>query len=250
MKVFEILKSAAVKRGGAYLVLIDPDTRKGTELQDFVEEVCTQGADAILVGGSLILDAGFQSTIDLVRKHSSLPVIIFPGSVQQLSPQADAVLYLSLISGRNPYYLFGEHVIAAPVIRKLGIEPISTGYMLFESGRTTTAEFMSNTRPLPVSKPEIAMAHALAAQYMGMQTVYLEAGSGADRSIPSSLVQAVCGYIDIPVIVGGGIRTPDDARSKIEAGATFIVTGNIYDNSDNIKLLSEFARAVHIKESS
>lgn len=250
MKVFEILKSAAVKRGGVYLVLIDPDTRKGTELQDFVEEVCTQGADAILVGGSLILDAGFQNTIDLVRKHSSLPVIIFPGSVQQLSPQADAVLYLSLISGRNPYYLFGEHVIAAPVIRKLGIEPISTGYMLFESGRTTTAEFMSNTRPLPVSKPEIAMAHALAAQYMGMQTVYLEAGSGADRSIPSSLVQAVCGYIDIPVIVGGGIRTPDDARSKIEAGATFIVTGNIYDNSDNIKLLSEFARAVHIKESS
>lgn len=250
MKVFENLKATAAKRGGAYFVLIDPDTRKGTDLQDFVREVCDQGADAILVGGSLILDAGFQSAIEQVREQSSLPVIIFPGSVQQLSPRADAVLYLSLISGRNPYYLFGEHIIAAPMIRKLGIEPISTGYMLFESGRTTTAEFMSNTRPLPVGKPEIAMAHALAAQYMGMQTVYLEAGSGADRSVPADLVQAISHYIDIPVIVGGGIRTPDDARSKIEAGASFIVTGNIYDSSDNIKRISEFARAVHSKENS
>jgi len=250
MKVFKHLTAVAEKKGGAYFVLIDPDTRKDAELKDFVKEICAQGADAILVGGSLILDAGFQKTIELVRENSTLPVIIFPGSVQQLSPKADAVLYLSLISGRNPYYLFGEHVIAAPTIRKLGIEPISTGYMLFESGRTTTAEFMSNTRPLPVGKPDIAVAHALAAQYMGMQTVYLEAGSGADRAIPNEIVKAVSGYIDIPVIVGGGIRMPEEARLKSEAGATFVVTGNIYDNSDNIKLINEFARAVHIKEKS
>jgi len=248
MKIFNSLLEKVNQKGAAYLVLIDPDTRTGDELVDFVKVIFDRGVDAILVGGSLILDAGFQSAIDLVRKNSTLPVIIFPGSLQQLSLRADAILYLSLISGRNPNYLFGDHVIAAPMIRKLGIEPISTGYMLFESGRTTTAEFMSNTRPLPVRKPEIAMAHALAAQYMGMQTVYMEAGSGADHSIPADLVKAVSSYIDIPVIVGGGIRTPEDARSKIEAGAKFLVTGNVFDDPKNIGLIDEFVRAVHIKE--
>ncbi len=250
MKIFENLKSIADKKGGAYFVLIDPDTRKGSELKDFIQEISCQGADAILVGGSLIIDMDFQNSMKIVKENSKLPIIIFPGSVQQLSYDADAILYLSLISGRNPNYLFGEHVIAAPFIKKMGIEPISTGYMLFESGSTTTAEFMSNTKPLPVNKPEIAMAHALAAQYMGFSTVYMEAGSGALRSIPNQVVKAVSSYIDIPVIVGGGIRTPEEARLKSEAGATFIVTGNIYDNSENIKLINEFARAVHIKENS
>jgi len=250
MKVFEKLKSVADQKGGAYLILIDPDTRKGAELKDFVLEVSSQGADAILVGGSLIIDMDFQNSMKIVKENSKLPIIIFPGSVQQLSYDADAILYLSLISGRNPNYLFGEHVIAAPFIKKMGIEPISTGYMLFESGSTTTAEFMSNTKPLPINKPEIAMAHALAAQYFGMSVIYMEAGSGAKHAIPSSVVKAVSSYIDIPVIVGGGIRTPEEARERSEAGATFIVTGNIYDNSENIKLISEFARAVHIKEKS
>lgn len=248
MKVFDNLQSVAQKKGGAYFVLIDPDTRKSAELKDFVREICAQGADAILVGGSLILGADFQNSLEIVRENSNLPIIIFPGSLQQLSFDADAILYLSVISGRNPNLLFGDHVIAAPTIKKLNIEPISTGYMLFESGQTTTAEFMSNTKPLPVNKPEIAMAHALAAQYMGMSTVYMEAGSGAQRSIPNQVVKAVSSYIDIPVIVGGGIRTPEEARLKSEAGATFVVTGNIYDDSENIKLINEFARAVHIKE--
>jgi len=248
MKVLDHLTSVAQKKGGAYLVLIDPDTRKGAELTDFVQEICTQGADAILVGGSLIMGADFQNALEIVKKNSTLPIIIFPGSLQQIAFEADAILYLSVISGRNPNLLFGDHVIAAPTIKKMNIEPISTGYMLFESGQTTTAEFMSNTKPLPVNKPEIAMAHALAAQYMGMKTVYLEAGSGAQRSIPNQVVKAVADFIDIPVIVGGGIRTPEEARLKSEAGATFIVTGNIFDDSANIKIINEFARAVHIKE--
>jgi phosphoglycerol geranylgeranyltransferase len=250
MKIFNNLCAVAQKRGGAYFILIDPDTRRDAELKDFVREICQQGADAILVGGSLIIDTDFQNSIKIVRENSTLPIIIFPGSVQQLSYNADAILYLSLISGRNPNYLFGDHVVAAPFIKKIGIEPISTGYMLFESGSTTTAEFMSNTKPLPINKPEIAMAHALAAQYFGMSVIYMEAGSGAKHSIPSPIVKAVAGYVDIPVIVGGGIRTPEEAHSKVKAGATFIVTGNIYDNSDNIKLISEFARAIHIKENS
>lgn len=238
------------KKGGGYLVLVDPDTRNNQDLKEFVREICGRGVDAILIGGSLIINADFQESIRIVKENSTVPIIIFPGSVQQLSFKADAILYISLISGRNPNYLFGDHVIVAPYIKKMGIEPISTGYMLFESGRTTTAEFMSNTRPLPVNKPEIAMAHALAAQYMGMSTIYMEAGSGADRSIPSQIVKAVSHYVDIPVITGGGIRTPEDARSKIEAGASFVVTGNVLDDSDNLSLINEFARAIHIKENS
>ncbi|HCL00213.1 MAG TPA: geranylgeranylglyceryl/heptaprenylglyceryl phosphate synthase [Candidatus Marinimicrobia bacterium] len=250
MKIFNKLKEIVRKKGGGYLVLIDPDTRNNQELKEFVREICDRGVDAILIGGSLIIDGDFQESIRVVKENSSVPIIIFPGSVQQLSFKADAILYISLISGRNPNYLFGDHVIAAPYIKKMGVEPISTGYMLFESGRTTTAEFMSNTRPLPVNKPEIAMAHALAAQYMGMSTIYMEAGSGADRSIPSEIVKAVSHYVDIPVITGGGIRTPEDAHSKIEAGASFVVTGNVLDDSDNLSLINEFARAIHIKENS
>ncbi len=248
MKVFNNLIEIARKKGGGYFILIDPDTRNEQDLKEFVREICDRGVDAILIGGSLIIDGDFQKSVQIVKENSTVPIIIFPGSVQQLSFQADAVLYISLISGRNPNYLFGDHVVAAPYIKKLGIEPISTGYMLFESGRTTTAEFMSNTKPLPVNKPEIAMAHALAAQYMGMSTIYLEAGSGADHSIPDQVVKAVSSYVDIPVITGGGIRTPEDARSKIEAGATFIVTGNVLDDSRNLKLINDFSRAIHIKE--
>lgn len=248
MGVFKQLLEKARLKGGGYFVLIDPDTRPAGELKAFVNEMCSYGVDAILVGGSLILGAGFHETLEIVKDESNVPVIIFPGSVAQVSDRADAILYISLISGRNPNALFGEHVIAAPIIRKLGIEPISTGYMLFESGRTTTAEFMSNTRPLPINKPEIAMAHALAAQYLGMSTVYLEAGSGAERPVPNQIVKAVSGYVDIPVIVGGGIRAPEEARAKVEAGATFIVTGNVYDDNVNFALAKEFVRAIHTKE--
>lgn len=248
MKIFNQLLESAKQNGGGYFVLVDPDTRKGSDLRQFVREICDSGVDAILVGGSLIIDSDFNASVDIVKENSTVPVILFPGSVGQIYSKVDAILYISLISGRNPSYLFGDHVIAAPMIRKLGMEPISTGYMLFESGRTTTAEFMSNTRPLPVNKPEIAMAHALAAQYMGMSTVYLEAGSGADHSVPDAVVKAVSHYIDIPVITGGGIRTPEEARSKVEAGSTFIVTGNVFDDSDNLKLIREFVRAIHIKK--
>ncbi len=248
MKVFKKLTRIAEEKGGGYFVLIDPDTRKNDELKEFIKEICNRGVDAILVGGSLIIDGDFQSSLNLVKEASTVPIIIFPGSLQQLSANADAILYISLISGRNPNYLFGDHVIAAPFIRKMGIEPISTGYILFESGGTTTAEFISNTKPLPINKPEIAMAHALAAQYMGMNTVYLEAGSGADHSIPTKIVKAVSSYVDIPVITGGGIKTPDDARSKVEAGTTFVVTGNVLDDPENFELIDEFIRAIHFKE--
>lgn len=248
MGVFEQLLNQARQKGGGFWVLIDPDARQNHQLADFVKMICQQHVDAILVGGSLVLGAHFQEALQTVRANSTVPVILFPGSVAQVSSKADAVLFISLISGRNPAFLFGEHVIAAPIIRELGIEPISTGYMLFESGRTTTAEFMSNTRPLPINKPEIAMAHALAAQYLGMSTVYLEAGSGADRPVPNEIVRAVSQYVTIPLIVGGGIRTPEEARAKVESGATFVVTGNVLEDDSQLGMVAEFARAIHYRE--
>jgi phosphoglycerol geranylgeranyltransferase len=249
MTIFKQLTDISKKRGTGYIVLIDPDTRDTQSLINFVKKCNKADIDAFFIGGSLLVNGEFQQCINIVKKYSEVPVIIFPGSVQQLSPQADAILFLSIISGRNPQYLFGDHVIAAPAIYKQKIEPISTGYMLFDSGRTTTAEFISNTKPLPPHKPEIAMAHALAAQYLGMSTVYLEAGSGADNPVPDEVIKAVTSYVHIPVIVGGGIRTPEVAAQKAKAGASFIVTGNVLNKFDDPDIIKKFSKAIHWKES-
>ena len=249
MNTFKRLHQILKKRGAGYIVLIDPDTRDKNSLTDFVYQLNEADVDGIFIGGSLIMDGEFHDCIDLVKKHSDIPVIIFPGSVQQLSSKADAILFLSIISGRNPQYLFGDHVIAAPSIYKQKIETISTGYMLFDSGRATTAEFVSNTKPLPSHKPEIAVAHALAAQYFGMSTIYLEAGSGADCPVPTSVVKAVSSYVELPIIVGGGITSPEVALEKVKAGASFIVTGNVLEKTDDPDIIKKFSKTIHWKES-
>ncbi|MBO8131480.1 MAG: geranylgeranylglyceryl/heptaprenylglyceryl phosphate synthase [Candidatus Marinimicrobia bacterium] len=247
MDVYNYLLKVKERKGAGYLILVDPDTRKDSDLEKFVKLINESDVDAVLVGGSLLFDSDFQECARIVKSASNIPVIIFPGSVKQISGYADAILFISLISGRNPYYLFGEHVIAAPVIKRLGIEAISTGYMLIESGRMTTAEYMSNTKPLPSDKPEIAAAHALAAQYMGMKMIYLEAGSGAENSVPNEMVEIVSRYVEIPVIVGGGIRDPETAKEKVESGASFVVTGNVLNDNSNLSLIKEFADAIHVK---
>jgi len=244
--IYDDLLQIVASRGAGYFVLIDPDAKEPDELKAFTKKISSSGADAILVGGSLLIHAQYDEKIRLIKTHASIPVILFPGSLKQVSRHADALLFLSLISGRNPNYLINDQVLAAPMVRKLGLEPISTGYMLMESGRTTTAQFMSNTQPIPVDKPDIAVAHALAAQYMGMKTVYLEAGSGATHPVPTEVINGVHSYADIKIIVGGGIRKPEEARERVEAGASFIVTGNVLEKDDNEHLISEFADAVHI----
>ena len=173
-------------------------------------------------------------------------MISFPGGASQVVPTADAILFLSLISGRNPELLIGEHVKAAPLIREYGVEAIPTGYMLIQSGTLTSVEFMSNTQPIPRNKVDIAIAHALAAEYLGMKLIYLETGSGAGASVPDEMVQAVVNYVSTPVIVGGGIRDPEEARAKVAAGASFVVTGSVVE--DDHQRLREFSQAVHTKE--
>jgi len=243
--IFEKLLSIKQKRGAGYWVLLDPDKQNPEKTVERATQCAESGADALLIGGSLLFSIEFDQLVAKVKEQVPIPVLIFPGSLRQISSFADALLFLVLISGRNPNNLIGEQVLAAPIVKKLGIEPISTGYMLIESGRATAAEFMSNTRPIPRHKPEIAVAHALAAEYIGMKLAYLEGGSGADQPVPNEMIYAVAQHASIPLIVGGGIRTPEVAAQKVAAGASFIVTGNILEKNDDPGLVRDFAAAIH-----
>lgn len=247
MTIYQSLLSASQSKGAAHLVLIDPDKITLEKLPAFIQQATSAGVDAFLIGGSLIVDDSFERCIVTIKQNTNLPAVIFPGGVMQISAKADAILFLSLISGRNAEHLIGDQVLAAPIIKKIGLEAISTAYMLVESGKTTSAEFMSNTRPLPRHKPDIAVAHALAAEILGFKMLYLEAGSGAEQSVPDEMVAAVAKHCSVPLIVGGGIRTPDEARKKVLAGANFIVTGTVFENNGKASLLKEFADAIHHK---
>ncbi|MGB7569740.1 MAG: geranylgeranylglyceryl/heptaprenylglyceryl phosphate synthase [Chitinivibrionales bacterium] len=247
-KVFTAIQKRAASGRPAYWVLLDPDDFLPKQAADIACQAQSAGADALLVGGSLLHTDHFDDFVQSIKNKTSLPVILFPGDSTQLSRHADAILFLSLISGRNPVNLIGEHVKAAPLIREYGIEPISTAYMLVESGSVTSVEFMSNTRPLPRNKPMIAAAHALAAQYMGMSMVYLEAGSGAPQPVPDDMIKLVRSYVDIPVIVGGGIRDAKTASAKLRAGADIIVTGNLLRRKNGLSVMREIARVIKGKK--
>jgi len=249
MKIYNHLLNTVQTKGAAYLVLLDPDKLSSSKFVPFLNTCEDSGVDAFLVGGSLMTSGNFDSFIRKVKMETSLPAIIFPGSIDQISAEADAILFLSVISGRNAEHLIGKHVIAAPIIKNSGIEPISTGYIIVESGVTTTAVYMSGSMPVPRHKPEIAAATALAAEYLGMKFIYLEAGSGADLPVPDEMVKAVSNVCKIPIIVGGGLRSPSDARNKVENGASLIVTGNFFENENNWGLVKDFASAVHFKNS-
>ena len=236
---------AKAKKGRkSYWVLLDPDDFSPFKGAAIAKQAQAAGVDALLIGGSLIHTHLFDAFVAAVKKAVRIPVILFPGDATQLSRHADAVLFLSLISGRNPVNLISEQVKAAPVIREMGIEPISTAYMLVESGTITSVEFMSNTRPLPANKPKIAAAHALAAQYMGMKMVYLEAGSGAQHPVPDEMISLVKSHITIPLIVGGGIRDADTALKKLANGADIIVTGNLLRAKGGLDIMKEIAAAI------
>lgn len=239
--------AARATRGAGYLVLVDPDRWSEAEVEPFIQKINASGADGIMVGSSLILGEGAQRKVKRIRETADLPVILFPGNVNQLTPHVDAVFFLSVVSGRNPQFLIGDQVQAAPVVRELGIEPIATAYMLVESGRVTTAEFISGSKPIPRDKAEIAVAHALAAEYLGFKFIYLEAGSGAEQSVTPQMVRAVTTYTKVPVIVGGGIHAPEVASELVEAGAAFIVTGNVLEKDENSHLMEAFAAAIHTK---
>ena len=248
MNVYQYLLDTIKHKGAAFLVLLDPDKQPPEEAADVAQKAIVAGADALLVGGSFLYTDRFQQTLEVIKASASCPVILFPGvsgPTAQIFPQADAILLLSLVSGRNPEYLIGEHVRSALWIDRCGLETIPTAYMLVESGATTSAEFFSGTRPIPRDKAEIAVIHALAAQQLGMKLVYLEAGSGAPSPVPDAMIAAVSTRVSIPVVVGGGIRDPDTARQKVKAGAQVIVVGTAIEQRPEPELLRELAAAIH-----
>jgi phosphoglycerol geranylgeranyltransferase len=233
------------EKGAGYLVLIDPDKQDVSAAAAFAELASKAGVDAFLVGSSILISDHLDAVIKGIKQVSDLPVIISPGGANHISRYADAILFLSLISGRNPEFLIGEHVKAAPIIKKYNIEAISTGYMLIDGGIYTSVQFMSATFPIPRDKLDIAVAHAMAAELLGMKTVYLECGSGAKLSVPEEMISGVKASTNIPIIVGGGITKPESAAAKVKAGADFIITGNALEKVDGASLVYEFAEAIH-----
>lgn len=243
--VFEKLLKARAKRGGAFLLLIDPDRLPESQIPHLIETAQETEVDALLVGTSFMLYSNFHQIVRQIKQFAAIPVVIFPGSHSQISPDADAVLFMSLLSGRNPQYLIEEQVKGAPLIKEFALEVIPTGYLLVESGNATSVQYISNTQPLPRDKGDIACAHALAAQYLGMQLLYLDAGSGAEHSVPEEMITAVTQYSSLPLQVGGGLRAPEDIERKISAGASFVVVGNQFEDKIDISMLREFVQAAH-----
>ena len=227
----------------SFAVLIDPDKVNDANMEQLIELATDAKVDYFLVGGSLVISNYLDEAVQLIKLRCKIPVILFPGSPSQVSKYADALLYLSLISGRNPELLIGQHVVSAPVVKQSGLEIMPTGYMVIDGGAPTTVSYISNAAPLPCDKNEIAMCTAMAGEMLGMKLIYMDAGSGARRAISESMIQKVAGCIDVPLIVGGGITTAEKAYLNCKAGADVIVVGNAIEKDSS--LIKEIANAVH-----
>ena len=207
-----------------FALLIDPEKLNAEQVEKTATAASRAGVDVILVGGSLVSHP-IDDTLAIIKRVCQLPVLLFPGNLLQLSTRADGILLLSLISGRNPEYLIGNHVLASQYLKRSGLEIIPTGYILVDGHTLTSVEYMSNTRPIPSEKPGIVVATALAGEQLGLKLIYLEAGSGASERIRENTITGVRENITIPLIIGGGIRTPDDIRLLYRAGADGVVVG-------------------------
>ena len=229
-------KSITTKKG--FAILVDPDRQTDHQLDLLIHSFKKCPPDVILVGGSLVFQP-VDHTVAYLKDHTEIPVYLFPGDATQLSDKADGIFFLSLISGRNPEYLIGNHVVAAPHLKRSGIDVIPTGYMLIENGHSTSVEYISNTKPIPFGKTDLAVATALAGELLGMKMIYLEAGSGAAKTVGIEMISAIRKAVSLPIVVGGGIRTVEDAQNVYRAGADMIVIGTQLEEFPD--QISEFA---------
>ncbi len=227
----------------SFAVLIDPDKVNASSVMELVQLSVAAKVDYFLVGGSLVISNQLDEVVQQIKAACDIPVLLFPGSPNQISKYADALLYLSLISGRNPELLIGQHVISAPFVKQSGLEIISTGYMVVDGGAPTTVSYISNASPLPSDKNEIAMCTAMAGEMLGMKVIYMDAGSGANRPITENMIRAVAQQISVPLIVGGGITNPEKAYLNCKAGADVIVIGNAIEK--DVSLIKEMSDAIH-----
>lgn len=234
----------ARKRDGrpAFAVLVDPDKMPADGAPHLAARCAAAGVDYLLVGGSLVVTSHLEAFIQRFKGESDIPVFLFPGSPAQVTPAADALLYLSLISGRNPELLIGQHVVSAPAVRASGLEVLATGYMVVDGGVPTTVSYMSGSAPIPASKPDIALCTAWAGELLGQHLLYLDAGSGARHPVSAEMIRTVAHNTTRPLFVGGGIRTPEAAIAAARAGATVVVVGNALES--NPEAMAGLAAAV------
>lgn len=241
--IYKTIVEAKKKGEKLFAVLIDPDKTADDSLDKLLELAMSASTDLFLVGGSLLVHNRLDACIRRIKETCNIPVALFPGSSLQLSDRADGILLLSLISGRNPELLIGQHVIAAPFLKQSGLEIIPTAYILIDGGVPTSVSYMSNTTPIPANKEDIALCTAVAGEMLGLKLTYLDAGSGARIPVSERMIHAVSSAIGTPLIVGGGIRTPEKAYADARAGADVIVVGNALESTP--ALLLEVAAAVH-----
>ena len=242
-RIYKSFQNAKEHRLKQLAVLIDPDKMRLNNVARVLDLAVRADVDYFFVGGSLVVNDMMDYCLDAIREIGTIPTILFPGSPQQINPKADAILLLSLISGRNADFLIGQHVIAAPMLRQSKLEIMSTGYMLIDSGAPTTASYISGTFPIPSNKVEIAICTALAGEMLGLKTIFMDGGSGAKNPVPESMIAAVSQNINIPLIVGGGMRTPEQAAANARAGADIVVVGNVLEKDP--KLVLDISQAVH-----
>jgi phosphoglycerol geranylgeranyltransferase len=244
MSILKTLQQKHKERKKSIAVLVDPDKAedpgKLSHLINLASENCV---DFFFVGGSLVTSANLSEVVKHIKENVSIPVVLFPGNAIQVDASADAILFLSLISGRNPELLIGQHVVAAPILKNTKLEVISTGYMLINSGKITSVAYISNTTPIPDDKYSLAASTAMAGEMLGLQTIYVDAGSGAEKEISQRMIAAVRKSISVPLIVGGGIDSAPKAIAALEAGADMIVVGNALEKDPN--LLTEVSERIY-----
>jgi putative glycerol-1-phosphate prenyltransferase len=226
-----------------FVVLIDPDKIRLGKINAVLDLAVEAGVDYFFIGGSLVVNDMLDYVLKSMKEKCHIPMILFPGNSFQLSYKADALLFLSLISGRNADLLIGKHVITAPFLKVSPLEIIPTGYMLIDGGIMTSVQYMSNTNPIPANKDDIALCTALAGEMLGLKQIYMDAGSGAKNPVSESMINTVSGAINIPLIVGGGISTPEKASANAVAGADIIVVGNAIEKDP--QLIKAMAEAIH-----
>ncbi len=223
----------SILKGEKIAILLDPGKEIHADVDGIIRHSTNAGVAMFLVGGSLV-STSVSNFVEGVKAKTNLPVVLFPGNAMQFAPNADAILFLSLISGRNPDFLIGNHVAVAPMVKLSGIEVIPTGYILIDGGAPTSVQYMSQTMPIPASKPEIAVATAIAGELLGLKAIYLEAGSGAQNPVPAEVVERVCSAVSIPIMVGGGLSTPAQIEAVFAAGANMVVIGNAMESNPTL----------------
>jgi putative glycerol-1-phosphate prenyltransferase len=242
-KIYKSLAERKETGQKSFAVLIDPDKVDHPMLDELMDLSIAAQVDYFLVGGSLVISNHLDDVVSHIKQNCAIPVILFPGSPTQLSKFADALLYLSLISGRNPELLIGQHVVSAPAVKQSGLEILSTGYMVIDGGAPTTVSYISNASPIPHDKNEIAMCTAMAGEMLGMKLIYMDSGSGAKRPISEAMIESVAQKIETPLIIGGGINEPEKAYRNCKAGADVIVVGNAIEKDSS--LIKEMSAAIH-----